>query len=100
MAIPNYTYLKLKMPGPKRFITVGTSLQHAYKCKVECCEVAITTIASKELVAIRVATVEEALDSKWPTCSFEPTKNTKEVLVNPTGSDVKVLCIGFDLSPK
>ena len=25
MAIPNYTYLKLKMPGPHRVITVGTS---------------------------------------------------------------------------
>ena len=26
MAIPNYTYLKLKMPGPCRAITIGTSL--------------------------------------------------------------------------
>ena len=25
MAIPNYTYLKLKMPGPRGVITVGTS---------------------------------------------------------------------------
>ena len=25
MAIPNYTYLKLKMPGPCRVITIGTS---------------------------------------------------------------------------
>ena len=25
MAIPNYTYLKLKMPGPRGVITIGTS---------------------------------------------------------------------------
>ena len=25
MAVPNYTYLKLKMPGPHRVITIGTS---------------------------------------------------------------------------
>ena len=35
MAVPNYTYLKLKMPGPCRVITIGTSFQHAYECVVE-----------------------------------------------------------------
>ena len=25
MAVPNYTYLKLKMPGPYGVITIGTS---------------------------------------------------------------------------
>ena len=29
MAIPNYTYLKLKMPGPKGVITVSSSFEHA-----------------------------------------------------------------------
>ena len=38
MAVPNYTYLKLKMPGPCGVITIGTSFQHAYKCEVECCK--------------------------------------------------------------
>ena len=37
MAVPNYTYLKLKILGPGGVITVGTSFQHAYECKVECC---------------------------------------------------------------
>jgi hypothetical protein len=35
MAIPNYTYLKLKMPGPKGVITVGPTYRHAYECDVE-----------------------------------------------------------------
>ena len=31
MTIPNYTYLKLKLPGPKGVITVGSSFEHAYE---------------------------------------------------------------------
>ena len=30
MAIPNYTYLKLKMPGPKGVITVKGSFEQDY----------------------------------------------------------------------
>ena len=52
MAVPNYTYLKLKMSGPHRVITVGTSFQRAYECEVECCGHATATVASKELVAL------------------------------------------------
>jgi hypothetical protein len=100
MVVPNYTYLKLKMSGPHGVITIGTSFPRAYECDLECCALATVTIASKELVAIRVAAVEGAPNSKWPTCSFEPSENTKEVPVDPTGSDGKVLRIGSNLSPK
>ena len=47
MAILNYTYLKLKMLGPCRVITIGTFFQHAYKCEVKCYDHAMTIIASK-----------------------------------------------------
>jgi hypothetical protein len=36
MAIPNYTCLKMKMPGPKGVITVGLSIEHTFDCDVEC----------------------------------------------------------------
>ena len=64
MAIPNYTYLKLKMPGPCGVFTIGTSFQHAYECEVECCEHATAIVTSKELVAIREQVIEEAPDPK------------------------------------
>jgi hypothetical protein len=35
MVLPNYTYLKLKMPGPNGVITVGPTYRHAYECDVE-----------------------------------------------------------------
>jgi hypothetical protein len=36
MAVPNYTYLKLKIPGPKGIITVGPTYQRTYECDAEC----------------------------------------------------------------
>jgi hypothetical protein len=36
MAVPNYTYLKLKIPGLKGIITVGTMYRHAFECHAEC----------------------------------------------------------------
>jgi len=71
MTVPNYTYLKLKMPGPCRVITIGTSFRRAYECDVKCCEHAAVIIASKELAAIRKEVVEEAPDPKRLTGSFE-----------------------------
>ncbi|XP_066373176.1 uncharacterized protein [Miscanthus floridulus] len=32
MAVPNYTYLKLKMPSPHGVITIGTFFQRTYEC--------------------------------------------------------------------
>ncbi|XP_066311207.1 uncharacterized protein [Miscanthus floridulus] len=49
MAILNYTYLKLKIPGPGGVITIGTSLQHT---------AAIVTF--RELAAIKKEVTEEA----------------------------------------
>jgi hypothetical protein len=40
MAVPNYTYLKLKMSGPNGVITVGSMYRHTYECDVECVEYA------------------------------------------------------------
>jgi hypothetical protein len=49
MAVPNYTYLKLKIPGPKGIITVGPTYQRAYECDAECFQFAEATIRSERL---------------------------------------------------
>ena len=51
MAIPNYTYLKLKMPGPKCVITIGSSFEHAYECDVECIEHVVAQAEDETLAA-------------------------------------------------
>jgi hypothetical protein len=48
-AVPNYTYLKLKMPRPKGVITVNTKLRHAYECDAECFHFADSLIRSNKL---------------------------------------------------
>ncbi|XP_066391636.1 uncharacterized protein [Miscanthus floridulus] len=49
MAIPNYTYLKLKMLGPNGVITIGSTFLHAYRCDHEHYELATAVINSTEL---------------------------------------------------
>ncbi|XP_066384706.1 uncharacterized protein [Miscanthus floridulus] len=100
MAVPNYTNLKLKTLGPCRVITIGTSFQRAYECEVECCEYAMAIVASKELVDIREEVIEEVPDPKWSAGSFEPIEGAKEVLIDPSGFEGKVACIGTTLSFK
>ena len=100
MAVPNYTYLKLKMLGPHGVITFGTSFQRTYECEVECCEHAAVIVASKELTAIREEIIEEAPNPKRLAMSFEPMEGANEVLIDPSSSKGKVVRIGTTLSSK
>ncbi|XP_066351591.1 uncharacterized protein [Miscanthus floridulus] len=100
MTVHNYTYLKLKMLGPHGVITIGTSFQHAYECEVECYEHASTIITFEELVVIKEGTTEEASNPKRLAKSFEPMEDIKEVLIDPSNSEDKVVCIRTTLSSK
>ena len=100
MPIPNYTCLKLKMLGPHSVITIGTSFQRAFECKVESYELALATLTSEELAAIEKDIAKGAPDVKWAAGSFETTENIKEVLVDPDNSADKMLHIGTTPSPK
>jgi hypothetical protein len=51
MVMPNYTYLKLKIPGPKGIITVRPTYQRAYECDAESFQFAEVTIRSERLHA-------------------------------------------------
>ena len=98
MAIPNYTYLKLKMSGPHGVITVGTSFQRAYECEVECCGHATAIVASGELTALKEEVAKEVPDVKKSTGSFESAEGSKGVLIDPSSSEGKMVHIGTTLS--
>ena len=100
MAVPNYTHLKLKLPGPDRVITVDTSFQRAYECEVECCGHAAAIVASGELAAIKKEVTEKAPNPKKSTRSFELMEGSKEVIIDPGSPDGKVVRIGAALSSK
>ena len=100
MVVPNYTYLKLKMSGPHGVITIGTSFQCAYECEVECYGHASAVVASKELTTLREEVAKKTPDAKKSTGLFELAEGSKEVLVDPSSSETKRVCIGTVLSSK
>jgi hypothetical protein len=46
LAIPSYTYLKVKMPGPKGVITIAGSFEQAYYCEQDYVAQAVALVAS------------------------------------------------------
>jgi len=63
MAIPNYTYLKLKIPGPNEIITVGPTVEHTYECDIESVELAEALALEESLVADLQTTANATLDA-------------------------------------
>jgi hypothetical protein len=53
----------MKMSGPKGVITVGSSIEHAFDCDVECVEHAEALALDEALVANLEKLVNEDLDS-------------------------------------
>jgi hypothetical protein len=84
MVVPNYTYLKMKMLGPNGVITMGSSIEHAFDCDVECVEHTEALALDEALVANMKKIVNEDLDSTAKHVgSFEATEQTKEVPLDP-----------------
>jgi hypothetical protein len=84
MAVPNYTYLKLKMPGPRGTITVGSTYCHTYECDVECVEYAEALAESEALIADLDCLSKDAPDAKRHADNFEPAEAVKSVSLDPT----------------
>jgi rhamnose utilization protein RhaD (predicted bifunctional aldolase and dehydrogenase) len=100
MAVPNYTYLKLKMPGPKGIITVGSTYRHAYECDVECVEYAEAIVESEALIADLDGLSKEAPDPKRHAGNFEPAEAVKSVPLDPSDDAGRKVRIGSELDPK
>jgi hypothetical protein len=101
MAVPNYTYLKMKMSGPKGVITMGSSIEHTFDCDVECVEHTEALALDEALVANMEKLVNEDLDSTAKhTSSFEAAEQTKEVPLDPAAPEGKALRVSSTLDPK
>jgi hypothetical protein len=98
MPVPNYTYLKLKIPGPKGIITVGPTYQRVFKCDVECFQFTEATIRSERLHAEPRSEDQDVPESsKRAAYSFEPAKDVKDAVVSDDG---RTLRIETTLDPK
>jgi hypothetical protein len=100
MAVPNYTYLKLKLPGPNGVITVGSTYRHVYECDVEFVECAEALTESESLIADLECLSKEVPDAKRHAGNFEPAKAVKSVALDPSNDAYKQVRIGSELDPK
>jgi hypothetical protein len=101
MAVPNYTYSKMKMPGPNGVITVGSSIEHAFDCDVECVEHVEALALDEALVTTLEKMVNDDLDSTAKhTGTFEAAEQTKEVALDPSAPEGKALRVSSTLDPK
>jgi hypothetical protein len=96
MVVPNYTYLKLKIPGPNRVITVGST----YECDVECVEYAEALAESEARIAHLECLSKEVPDAKRHAGNFETAEAVKSVALNPSNDACKQVRIGSELDPK
>jgi hypothetical protein len=101
MAVPNYTYLKMKMLGPKGIITMGSSTEHAFDCDVECMEHAEALALNETLVAdLEKLANEDPNSSTKHAGSFEAAEQTKKVPLDPAAPEGKTLRASYTLDPK
>jgi hypothetical protein len=97
--LPNYMYLKLKIPDPKGIITVGTTYQRTFECDVECFQFAEEALIRSERLHAKSPSEDQDIpeSSKRAACSFEPTKDVKDAAVSDSGHTLR---IGMALDPK
>jgi hypothetical protein len=100
MAVPNYTYLKLKMPGPNGVITVVPTYKPAFECDMECVEYAKALTVSEALIADLESLSKEVPDVNRHAGNFEPAETVKSVPLDPSSDTTKQIRIGSELDPK
>ncbi|XP_066323833.1 uncharacterized protein [Miscanthus floridulus] len=100
MVVPNYTYLKLKMPGPNSVITIVSTYEHAYDYDVECIEYAEALVEAETLIVNLGRLGSKLPEPKHHARTFEPAEAIKLVSVDPTGLDDRALRISAILDIK
>ena len=100
LQVPNYTYLKLKMPGPNGVITVESTYEHAYDCDVECIEYAEAIVEVETLIVNLNQLGSELPDSKHFAGTFEPAETVKLIPVDPNCSNGRTLRVSATLDNK
>ena len=99
-ALDNLVDIKLKMPGPKGTITIGSTYPHAYECDVECVEYAEALAESEALIVDLDCLSKEAPDAKRHTGNFEPAEAVKTVALDPSNDACKHVRVGSEIDPK
>jgi len=101
MAVPNYTYLKLKMPGPNGVITVSGCFEQAYISSRGYYDLATTVANSAKLGQLRATTAECCPNAGKPSQAPAFVSNDETQAIAVDGADpTKTVRIGSQLPPK
>jgi hypothetical protein len=102
MAVPHYTYMMMKMPGPRGVISLRSDIKQAVTCDKESCEMAHTreiTLAREEIrLAASTASEGEVPATKTPKTGESDAK-TKKISLDPS-DPTKIAGIGVELDCK
>jgi hypothetical protein len=105
IAIPNYTYLLLEMPGPKGVISLPGDIHLSYMCNKENCEQAESLVLAAELQEIHSAAAQlngegtPPSKKKWED-RIGPSKVPTKVIPLDESDPSKVAYIGTQLESK
>ena len=104
MAVPHYTYMMLKLPGPKGIITMHGDIRRSYSCDQESCTLAENVQAKAERDGIRLtaATLQdegEVPAKKAAKSRINADQDIKKIMLNPI-DPTKTALIGTGLDDK
>jgi hypothetical protein len=105
MAILDYAYLALKMPGPRCIISIRGDVERAFGCDRESCETGDRLLAFEELQELKYALVESQPDPAMPEAktsktSIQPEDTLSKTIPLSTEEPSKVAHVGNSLDPK
>jgi hypothetical protein len=101
MAISSYAYLKLKILGPARVITMEAKTQQALDCKQDSIKLAAATVTVTKLreLSLQIPTVPPSLAMPTTFDVFKTYEDAKAVQIN-VGDPSKTLQVEASLYPK
>jgi hypothetical protein len=101
MAIPSCAYLKLKIPGPTRVITVEAKTQRVLHCERDDIELASTAVVVAELRELSLWIPIAPLSLVMPPTSdvFKTDEDAKTIQIDAR-IPAKTVQIGTSLDPK
>nr|CAE05311.2 OSJNBa0056L23.9 [Oryza sativa Japonica Group] len=102
MAVPHYTYMMMKMPGPRGVLSLRSDIKQAVTCDKESCEMAQTREMASAREDIRLAATtagEGEVPATKVSKSGESDAKTKKIPLDPS-DPTKTAVIGAELDCK
>nr|AAM08651.1 Hypothetical protein with similarity to putative retroelement [Oryza sativa Japonica Group]AAM08888.1 Hypothetical protein with similarity to putative retroelement [Oryza sativa Japonica Group] len=102
MAVPHYTYVMMKMPGPRGVISLRSDIKQAVTCDKESCEMAQTreiTLARDEIRLAASTATEGEVPAPKISKTGEINTKTKKITLDPSDPS-KTAVIGAELDCK